>query len=154
MRGHFFNITYNCLQPTLYKLLCMQANNKIHRFRQIFFHPRVFSFILTGTCIIFLTFLTNNNALEIAISGIASVFIGIGVNNFSSIETSHADLQKQKNKEQHLTSILELIELKSKRIQTDACSSGNDILVQEAKELEKLTAITIQLLNNHEDINI
>ena len=49
-------------------------------------HSRVFIFIIIGTAIIFLTFVTNDNALEIAISGMASMFIGIGVNNFSSIE--------------------------------------------------------------------
>jgi hypothetical protein len=49
-------------------------------------HPRVLIFMLSGIVIIFLTFLTSNSAIEIAISGIASVFIGIGVNNYSMIE--------------------------------------------------------------------
>jgi len=39
----------------------------------------------------FLTFLTDNNAMEIAISGIASIFIGIGVNNFTSAEIHEKD---------------------------------------------------------------
>lgn len=123
----------------------MQAKNKILRFRKIFFHPRVFSFILTGTIIIFLTFLTTNNALEIAISGIASVFIGIGVNNFTSIETACLDLQKQKHKDRQLKAMLELIQEKSIHIQTE--TSGN--AAHEAEELRKITGIAILLLNDH-----
>lgn len=125
----------------------MQVKNKIHQFRKIFFHPRVFSFIITGTFIIFLTFFTTNNALEIAISGIASVFIGIGVNNFTSIETTHHDLQKQKSKEHQLKAMFELIEEKSKRIQSEA--TGNTNISCEAGELVKITAIALLLLNEH-----
>ena len=53
--------------------------------------PKTGLYILLGTCIMFLTFLTDNNAMEIAISGIASIFIGIGVNNFTSAETHEKD---------------------------------------------------------------
>jgi aspartyl/asparaginyl beta-hydroxylase (cupin superfamily) len=105
----------------------------------------VFSFILTGTLIIFLTFLTTNNAIEIAISGIASVFIVIGVNNFSSIETIQRDLQKQKHKDKHLLSIPELVNEKSKRIQSETPEKMNKS--REAEELVKLTGIAILLLN-------
>jgi hypothetical protein len=42
--------------------------------------------LLSGIARIFLAFLTSNNAVEIAISRIASVFVGIGVNNYSMIE--------------------------------------------------------------------
>jgi hypothetical protein len=59
-------------------------------------HPNVFIFIVIGTGVIFLTFLTDNNAVEIAISGFASVFVGIGVNNLSSFETSAKDAKKTK----------------------------------------------------------
>ncbi len=53
--------------------------------------PKTGLYILLGTVIMFLTFLTDNNAMEIAISGIASIFIGIGVNNFTSAETHEKD---------------------------------------------------------------
>lgn len=43
-------------------------------------------FIALGVTTIFLTFFTEDNALELVISGIASVFIGIGVNNYTVIE--------------------------------------------------------------------
>lgn len=52
---------------------------------------RVFGFIAMGVFTIFLTFFTNDNALELVISGIASVFIGIGVNNYTVVE----DREKQ-----------------------------------------------------------
>lgn len=55
----------------------MKLRKSIQHFQKIFFHPRVIVFILAGSLIIFLTFFTHNNALEIAISGIASVFIGM-----------------------------------------------------------------------------
>ena len=54
--------------------------------------PRTGIYILLGILIMFFTFFTDNNALEIAISGIASIFIGIGVNNFTQIETHEKDL--------------------------------------------------------------
>lgn len=56
------------------------------RFLNIFLHLRVAGFIAMGFGTIFLTFLTEDNALELVISGIASVFIGIGVNNYTVIE--------------------------------------------------------------------
>ena len=127
----------------------MQAKNKIHQFRKIFFHPRVFTFLVTGTLIIFLTFLTTSNALEIAISGIASVFIGIGVNNFTSIETANRDLQKQKHKDGQLQAMLELIHSKSKYIQAEAFNAGNTKISHEADEMEKIASISILLLNNY-----
>lgn len=49
--------------------------------------PKTGVYILLGVIIMFLTFLTTDNAMEIAISGIASIFIGIGVNNFTEAET-------------------------------------------------------------------
>lgn len=65
----------------------MYSKKHFQQLCQSFRHPRVYFFIIAGTCIIFLTFFTNNNAFEIAISAIASVFIGIGINNFTSLET-------------------------------------------------------------------
>ena len=76
----------------------MTIKKDFSRFWRAFSHPRVFVFMLAGIVIIFLTFFTSSNALEIAISSIASVFIGIGVNNFSSFETHLKDDQKLKQK--------------------------------------------------------
>ncbi|MFT3680928.1 MAG: hypothetical protein QM791_11685 [Ferruginibacter sp.] len=121
----------------------------VKQFRKIFFSTRVFAFILLGTVIIFLTFLTNDNAMEIAISGVASVFIGIGVNNFSSVEASLREQQKQKSKRQHLLSILELVELKAKRIQSAALTTDSTAIKADAAELEKLAALTINLLKEN-----
>lgn len=59
----------------------------IHRLLQ----PKTGIYILLGVLIMFFTFFTNDNALEIAISGIASIFIGIGVNNFTQVETHEKD---------------------------------------------------------------
>src|ERR1700733_2585875 len=55
-------------------------------------HPKTGAYILLGVIIMFLTFFTDDNALEIAISGIASIFIGIGVNNFTQIESHEKEL--------------------------------------------------------------
>ncbi|WP_199119376.1 hypothetical protein [Pedobacter sp. ASV28] len=62
----------------------MRKKEKYKEFWVTFKKPGVLLFILGGIAIIFMTFLTENNALEIVISGLASIFIGIGVNNFSS----------------------------------------------------------------------
>jgi hypothetical protein len=74
----------------------MSPKKHLHQFWIAFSHPKVFVFILLGAAVIFLTFFTDNNALEIAISGFALVFIGIGVNNFSSFETSMKDRERLK----------------------------------------------------------
>ena len=76
----------------------MTNNKSFKNFLQIVRHPKVVIFMLVGIGIIFLTFLTDNNALEIAISGMASVFIGIAVNNFSIIDTHQTDEYKVKSK--------------------------------------------------------
>lgn len=83
-------------------------------------YPRVFVFILVGVGVIFLTFLTTNNALEIAISGIASVFIGIGVNNFTSQETHQRDLVLLKQQQKQAVQLLSLLETRLKSIREQA----------------------------------
>ena len=96
----------------------------LHRFGQNFLHPRVYIFIFLGSAIIFLTFFTTNNALEIAISGIASVFIGIGVNNFSSLETHQKDEQTIKAKIGHSLKVMEMAHAKIENMETDL-TAGN-----------------------------
>lgn len=100
-----------------------KLKRSLGRFRQVFFHPRVFLFLLAGTLIIFLTFFTENNAMEIAISGIASVFIGIGVNNFSSFETQLKDEARFKPEISFCIQIMETTSLQLAKI-TTAAESG------------------------------
>jgi len=88
------------------------------QFKILFLKPRVFAFIFTGVGFMFLTFLTHDNALELSISGIASVFIGIGVNNFTAIETEQKDEQKLHRKTQQAIKTLLLIQRKIKKIKT------------------------------------
>ena len=57
--------------------------------------PKTGIYILLGVGIMFFTFFTTDNAMEIAISGVASIFIGIGVNNFTQAETHEKDKAHQ-----------------------------------------------------------
>ncbi|MBX9783494.1 MAG: hypothetical protein K2X48_09395 [Chitinophagaceae bacterium] len=91
-------------------------NNRFIHFLKLFFSARVFIFIVLGAAVIFLTFFTHNNALEIRISGIASVFIGIGVNNFTAHETRQRDMEQRKYRSCTLLKTLALAE--NKIIQT------------------------------------
>ena len=61
--------------------------------------PKVWIYILLGVFIMFFTFFTNDNALEIAISGVASIFIGIGVNNFTRVEAQRDELKQIEKKQ-------------------------------------------------------
>lgn len=65
-------------------------------------------FILTGTFVIFFTFLAINNALKIAISGVSSVFIGIGENSFSAFNTYEKDERKLTVKLRHAVKLTAL----------------------------------------------
>ena len=131
----------------------MKLSNSIRHFQKIFFHPRVFLFILAGTLIIFMTFFTSNNALEIAISGIASVFIGIGVNNFSSFETHLKDEQKIKSKIGHGIKLLGVIQSRIKQVNHDTADHICDKTKKDLAELEQLIGISIHLLNESRSFN-
>ncbi len=122
-------------------------------FWQTFFHPRVYQFIIIGTGIIFLTFLTANNALEIAISGIASVFIGIGVNNFSSLETHYRDEQTIKAKVGHSLKVLEMANAKIENIQTDLYSGNDQQVVADFEQLKKFMSLMTQLLKDEASLD-
>jgi hypothetical protein len=90
------------------------------RFRnsvKIFFRLRVFGFILIGACFMFLTFLTHNNALELGISGIASIFIGIAVNNYTAIETEQKDERRLLLKNRQAIKTLLYMQEKIKKIE-------------------------------------
>ena len=109
-------------------------------------HPKVIIFLIVGIGIIFLTFLTSNNALEIAISGMASVFIGIAVNNFSIIDTHETAENKDKPKIAHSLEMMNITINKVKRIQAE--TTGNDYtkIKDELKELEKFINLAAELI--------
>jgi hypothetical protein len=110
-----------------------------------FSHPKVFVFILLGAVVIFLTFFTDNNALEIAISGFASVFIGIGVNNFSSFETSLKDRKRLKAYIDHSRQMLQMTKSKINRLQSEFCDGKNDN--EGLVEIEKLISLHISFID-------
>lgn len=125
----------------------MSPRKHFHQLWVAFSHPKVFIFIVLGTGVIFLTFLTNNNALEIAISGFASVFIGIGVNNFSSFETSLKDAMRLRSYLDHSKEMLEIISSKVNSLQHEV-SDQNDLKVNAGlAEIEKLICLHISFIN-------
>jgi hypothetical protein len=124
----------------------MKLNKQVRLFLKYFFNPRVFIFILIGTAVIFLTFFTDDNALEIAISGIASVFIGIGVNNLSSLETHRKDEEKLKLKIEHSLKMLQIARSGIARIHNQVkCGNYQNIIV-EFEELEQLINLSIKVI--------
>jgi hypothetical protein len=127
-------------------------NNHINHFRQAFLHPRVYIFIVIGIVVIFLTFLTNNNALEIAISGIASVFIGIGVNNFSSLETRLKDEQKIKSILGHTVKMMNIVQTRMKIIHGELDKDNYAKMKVELAELEQIINFSIGLIKDDETL--
>lgn len=109
-------------------------------------HPKVIIFLLVGIGIIFLTFLTSNNALEIAISGMASVFIGIAVNNFSIIDTHETVENMLRPKIVHSIEMMKITINKAKRIQAE--TTGNDYtkIKDELNELEQCMNLAVELI--------
>ena len=125
----------------------------MQHFRKIFFHPSVFIFILTGTAIIFLTFLTDNNALEIAISAIASVFIGIGVNNLTSFETHSKDEQKLKSKMGHTLKVMEIAQSRIKIIHQELNKENCSKMKVELAELQQILNLSIGLIKDVDSLD-
>ena len=123
----------------------MSYFNGFRHFKKVFFQPQVFVFILTGVGCIFLTFLTNDNALELGIAGIASIFIGIGVNNFTAIETEQKGGRKLDRKTQQAIETLHHIQVKIKKIKE---MSGADLQLinAEMEEMRDYTGLCIQFL--------
>lgn len=111
------------------------------QFFRVFFHPRVFLFLLAGTGIIFLTFLTHNNATEIAISGIASVFIGIGVNNFTSHETK---LKEESKSLPDISFCIQVMEMAAAKVGRLSNSAGNPELKNELLNLQQFIKLGAQ----------
>jgi hypothetical protein len=131
----------------------MKMKSHFQHFLQTFFHPRVFAFILAGTLIIFLTFLTSNNAIEIAISGIASVFIGIGVNNLSSLETRLNDERKLKSKTENLLTLLEIIKSKITKLYAETNKENCTKIKGELSELVRFMNLSIQMIKDYSSLD-
>ena len=109
-------------------------------------HPRVLIFMLSGITIIFFTFLTSNNAIEIAISGIASVFIGIGVNNYSMIENHLKEERLVKNKTGQSAHILRVTQTMIKDLNVEAKSNETEYLKSEIEKIDRFIRLGIQLV--------
>ena len=131
----------------------MKIRKHFFNFWQTFFHVRVVIFIFIGAGIIFMTFLTRNNALEITISGVASVFIGIGVNNFSMLETRAKDHQKLKAKMLHYIKTLQFIYSRISSLEAEAGAKPSEKQKQELAELKQLVNSTIHLMNGDDLLN-
>ncbi len=124
----------------------MSYINRFRHFRRTFFKPQVVVFILTGVGIMFLTFLTKDNPLELGIAGIASIFIGIGVNNFTVIETEQRDERKLNRKTKQAIETLQHIQLKIKKIK--GMSAVNPQLINaEMEEMCSYIGLCIQFLD-------
>jgi hypothetical protein len=103
--------------------------------------------MLSGIAIIFLTFLTSNNAIEIAISDIASVFIGIGVNNYSMMENHLKEERQVKKKAGQSAHILRVTQTMIRELNTDAESfSKNENLKLEIEKINRFIRLGIQLV--------
>ena len=123
----------------------MSYTNKSRHFRKIFFNPRVAVFVLTGVGIMFLTFFTKDNPLELGIAAIASIFIGIGVNNFTAIETEQKDERKLTRKTQRAIETLQQIQVKIKK--TKGMSATNPQLINaELDEMHDYIELSLQYL--------
>lgn len=109
---------------------------------------RVAFFLLIGVAVMFLTFLTHDNAVEIAISGIASIFIGIGVNNFSSIEAkSITEIRLQKK----LDHSLRILSLADKKVQQMYRLNDGE-LHADIHELHEFIKISMELIKEEETV--
>ena len=114
-------------------------------FRKVFFLPRVFVFILTWVGFMFLTFFTHENATELEISGIASIFIGIGVNNFTAIETEQQEERKLQRKTLRAVKALVHIQGKVKKIERLAGGDAQ-LIISELKEMNDYVDLCVQYL--------
>ena len=81
------------------------------------------------------------------------MFIGIGVNNFSSFETHLKDEQTIKSKMGHGIKLMNVIQSRIKQVNHDMGDQVCDKTKKELIELEHLIAITIQLLNESRSLD-
>lgn len=116
----------------------MAIHHSFHHFWRTLRRPSVFIFIVIGAIIIFLTFLTTNNALEIAISGLASVFIGIGVNNFTTQETHYSDELIVRQQQAQSRQLLELARHRLKAGRRHLHGKQLDLLEEDLDDLSHM----------------
>jgi len=124
----------------------MSYINGCKNFLKILLTPKVIVLILIGTAVMFLTFLTQDNALELGISGIASVFIGIGVNNFTAIETEKKEELRLKLKLQNTINTLIQLQKKVIKIESIAHERPENIMI-ELQETKDYVALCIHYLD-------
>lgn len=122
--------------------------NGLKHFLKILMTPRVIVLIIIGTAVMFLTFLTQDNALELGISGIASVFIGIGVNNFTAIETEARDERRLQQKLQHTISIITQLQKKVVKTQNIPLDHRENVTV-ELQEIKDYVELCLHYLNEN-----
>jgi len=123
------------------------------QFSKVFFQPNVSVFIAIGAGVMFLTFFTHDNALEIAISGIASVFIGIAVNNFTIVDIHKKDEQIIRAKVTNSMKVLEMTEEKIERAQMDLASGNHQQLIHHFAELRQFMILMKELLKEEESFD-
>lgn len=68
--------------------------------------------------------------MEIAISAIASVFIGIGVNNFSALETHYKDVKAEEASSHKLMAVMETMEARIAALEKQMASQDPGIAVE------------------------
>ena len=124
----------------------MKIRKHLKKFWTLLTHPRVLIFILIGVSITFATFFTDNNALEIAISGMASIFIGIAVNNYSIVDTHGEDTRQLTHKLKRSLAMMEITVFNIKRINSDDNTELSLTIRNELTNLEKSMNLSIDLL--------
>ncbi len=129
----------------------MSYRKKIKRYLVILAHPEVIIFMIIGIAIIFLTFLTDNNAIEIAISAMASVFIGIAVNIFTSFEMRQPAEGKINTKIAQSIKLMEITNRKIQNIRKDLYADDEN-LDHELSELQHCIEVTIGLIQDSQPV--
>lgn len=119
-------------------------------FWKTFNHPSVIIFISIGSAVIFLTFLTKDNALEIVISALASVFIGIGVNNFTTLETRLIDKKSVNTKISHSIKVMKITKARIVQMQHSLNKDNFDNIKSELEELEQIISLGMGLLREED----
>lgn len=120
-------------------------------FWKTFNHPSVIIFILIGSAVIFLTFLTRDNALEIVISALASVFIGIGVNNFTTLETRLIAKKNTNIKISHSIKVMKITQARIVQMQHSLNRRNFENIKSELEELEQIISLGMGLMKEEEE---
>ena len=131
-----------------------QMENKTahHLFWKTFNQPRVIIFISIGSAVIFLTFFTNNNALEIAISAVASIFIGIGVKNYTILETRSLDKKNMDTKISHSIKVMKITRARILQMQQFLNGGSFDHNKSELEELEQIINLGMDIIKEEEGV--